>query len=271
MVPFADVPKPVGIAALPTDHRGVVISAHVPRAGGVPRIADVDQDRLFILAVERRCTLCGWAFEADERFWYIAWPEPLRLMKESGWTGWDISPEGGAHEECLVYAAIVCPFLTTPAYIRRTDQRAAGTLIHERGSTRPPPTLAGAPNMEVRPSGNAEEPFNILMGGGQFALHQYTEGSELLPVLHERLASQARTPTRADLEIGRLMAEGSEAEISVRAKQTWVVVAAGEGVRLPQLGRNDLCSCGAHAKFKNCCLPRYNAARSAARGRAPFR
>lgn len=257
MTAGVDVPKPPGIGALPTDHRGVVIAAHVPRRGGVPRITDVDPDRLLVLATAGHCTLCAWTFKADEQFWYIVWPNEVKLIEGSGRTHWGISTEGAAHEECLLYAAIVCPFLTTPGYVRHTDQRAGRVVVHERGSARPAPTLAGAPEMKVQLSSDPSAPFDVWIGGGPHTLCRYTQGSELLPILQERANSRGRTPTYADLELAQLMAEGSDAEIKVRAKQAWMVVAAREGHPRPPLGRNEPCSCGAAAKFKNCCLRRY--------------
>lgn len=261
MIDNLEVPKPPGIAALPTDERGVVIAAHVPRPGGAPRITEVDPGRLLILAVERRCSLCAWEFQPGERFWYVTWPQYLQQIQESGWKHWDVSLEGGAHEECLLYAAIVCPFLATPNYARRTNQRAGRTVVFERGTTRAAPTLAGAPKMEVSPPEAPDASYVVVLGGGPLALRHYNEGSELLPALREQLLNKTRTPTSGDLTAAQLMAEGTKAEIGVRVQHAWVVLAGREGLPPPPLGRNERCSCGLEAKFKHCCLPRYHAAR----------
>lgn len=96
MIDNLEVPKPPGIAALPTDERGVVIAAHVPRPSDVPRITEVDPNRPLVLAVERRCSLCAREFQPGEPFWYVTWPQYLQQIQESGCQHWDVSLEGGA-------------------------------------------------------------------------------------------------------------------------------------------------------------------------------
>lgn len=98
MIDNLEVPKPPGIAALPTGERGVVIAAHVPRPSGVPRITEVDPNRPLVLAVERRCGLCAREFQPGERFWYVTWPQTSsRYRSPAGSTGTSLWK--AAHEE----------------------------------------------------------------------------------------------------------------------------------------------------------------------------
>src|SRR5437016_6199276 len=119
------VQEPPGVASLPHDQRGIPIPAHVGRPAGQPiRITDFDQRRLFLITAERRCTICAWKIPHDELCWYFTWPPAVAQNRSSGWLMWDTSAlEGFGHEECMLYSALVCPFLSDRDYERRTVQR----------------------------------------------------------------------------------------------------------------------------------------------------
>ena len=256
----ANPPKPPSIADLPHDGRGVPLPIHVPRLPGkAPRITDVDSTRLLILSVERRCTICGWSIGQSERCWYVTLENSLREIGSTGWTLWDPSPEGTAHEECLLYAAVVCPWLATPNYQRRTDQRGAGrSLIEPKGTVRPPVLLAGAPDVVVVFDAREGEPYSVLLGGGEPEVVRYTYGAELIPRLVETLAGRARVPDAADLDLVKLLTQEDGPALKQRFTQDTVVAAARQGLPFsPPAGRNDLCMCGSGRKLKRCCQTRY--------------
>lgn len=243
---------------LPKDDRGIHIPVHVRRNGGKARFTDVDIMRLMLIACEKRCTICGWQFQPDERFWYIGWEPELERMRKLNWTPWQTADEGVAHEECILYSAAVCPYLNTPDYARRTDHRRAdGSVVTPKGTIRPKPVPAGMPVVMVQ-TGNPQTPFQLAAGGGEPDLRPFDNPEQLNAMLSDAIASADRQPDRADVEFATFMAERTKHEISVRAMQAFVVMTASQGEPLPKLGRNAPCTCGSGTKAKHCCIPRHN-------------
>lgn len=263
----AAVPEPAPIRSLPHDHRGVPIAAHVGRPPAQPvRIAEFDQRRLFLLTAERRCTICGWRVQRDELCWYFSWPPAIEHNRRAGWTLWDPTLEGAGHEECMVYSAVACPFLSAPEYERRTVQRRSDEVITEKGTERGDLVLAGAPEMVI--GVRADSTMSVLVGGGIPQVVPFVMGAELRPRLAALIEAGDRDPGADDREFAELFARSDyEADIDGRQRRLMVELAAESGT-LPtsRIGRNRPCLCESGAKFKHCCLPSVEAAtkRSAA-------
>ncbi|HEY3528773.1 MAG TPA: hypothetical protein VGK78_06445 [Nocardioides sp.] len=127
---------PPAIAARPRDARGYPVLAITPWRGGVPDFAVTSPARILVCAVERRCSICGlplgkgpvWRVVAADEAAVIA-AEPGHVENAAG----TVEPPG--HRSCMLYAAVVCPWLARPNARRRLDAEGAGLHV-PRGEAR---------------------------------------------------------------------------------------------------------------------------------------
>jgi hypothetical protein len=130
------VPMPAAIAALPRDPRGFPVLAITPWRDGVPDFAVTSPARILVCAVERRCSICGlglgkgpvWRVVGAEEAAAIA-AEPRSFENVAS----TLEPPG--HRLCMLYAAVVCPWLARPNARRGLDADVVG-LQMTRGEAR---------------------------------------------------------------------------------------------------------------------------------------
>ncbi|WP_037911222.1 hypothetical protein [Actinacidiphila yeochonensis] len=115
---FDAVPRPDAVGARPRDARGYPVPAITPWVGEEPRFALTDHGRSAECARERLCSVCGtlmprgpvWrvvgATEAGAVGAALAAGLPYRNMAPTS--------EGPGHRACMLYAAMVCPYLARP-------------------------------------------------------------------------------------------------------------------------------------------------------------
>lgn len=256
----SDVPEPAGVAALPHDHRHFPLPVHVGRPPGVAvRISEADIRRLVIITHERRCTICGWKVGKRERCWYVSHGPAIATNRRSRWTMWDPSLEGAGHKECLLYSAIVCPFLAIPGYRRRTDQRVGVDVVVPRGTQRGEWVLAGG--VEMRVGFKQDRTVTIFIGSGEPELIPYEKGADLLLLLEGAIAEARREPKVSDMEFADWMTSEDTDLIEVRHVQALIETGVTEGLGLPAaVGRDDPCLCGSGRSWRSCCEPRARAA-----------
>jgi len=115
------VPVPRHLAHLPRDHRGYPVLATIPRPAGLPDFVGLSDRRKLTLAAFDLCALCALPFTDDDLRWQVAFAEPgegpladrLRVQRHPSLDS-DVFVEAPLHEICALYAAQVCPFVSSP-------------------------------------------------------------------------------------------------------------------------------------------------------------
>ncbi len=134
-----DVPTPVAVAARPRDARGYPVPAITPWADGQPQFASTGVARTFLCAIERRCSICGTEMPAGPVWRVIGGAEAdaIATVLASGQSYRNQAPtaEAPGHRSCMLYAAVVCPYLARPNARRGTSASAPG-LVVDRGTSR---------------------------------------------------------------------------------------------------------------------------------------
>ncbi|TNC19421.1 hypothetical protein [Amycolatopsis alkalitolerans] len=114
----ASIRKPARLAHLRVDPRGYPIIATVDQAPGHVDFGSLSEKRKLALATFDLCAVCGLPFAAELR-WQVSFEESSAKSKSF------ISNEAPVHEVCGLYAAQVCPFVSSP-YARLGDQIRKG-------------------------------------------------------------------------------------------------------------------------------------------------
>jgi hypothetical protein len=135
---LADVPMPATVAARPRDARGYPVPAITPWQDGVPVFATNGVARAFLCAVEHRCSVCGTTM--DGPVWrVVGGTEAAAIATElaAGRPYRNHAPTGEApgHRSCMLYAAVVCPYLARPNARRGQAANVLG-LTATRGDAR---------------------------------------------------------------------------------------------------------------------------------------
>ncbi|MGA8248762.1 MAG: hypothetical protein WB797_17780, partial [Nocardioides sp.] len=121
------VPMPPAVAARPRDERGFPVLAITPWRDGAPDFAVTSPARILVCAVERRCSICGlglgkgpvWrVVSADEAVAMATHPVDFENLAST------VEPPG--HRLCMLYAAVVCPWLARPNARRRLEAEVPG-------------------------------------------------------------------------------------------------------------------------------------------------
>ncbi|KJS52496.1 hypothetical protein VM98_31050 [Streptomyces rubellomurinus subsp. indigoferus] len=138
-----DIAIPQRLGHLSRDPRGYPVIATVERNGDGVDFGSIDEHRKLVLATFDWCAVCGLPFR-DEARWQFVLHMPAGRSIDAIWSG-----EAPVHEICGVYAAQVCPFLSSPGARLGDDDR--------RGQRRPAKVLAAGyaatDAVDIRPSG----------------------------------------------------------------------------------------------------------------------
>jgi hypothetical protein len=130
---------PAAVAARPRDARGYPVPAITPWEDGEPRFAATGVARTYLCAVERRCSICGNPIEPGP-VWRVVGGSEADAIDEALAAGLEYrnaaaTVEAPGHRACMLYAAIVCPYLARPTARRGEAAEAADLTVH-RGSSR---------------------------------------------------------------------------------------------------------------------------------------
>jgi hypothetical protein len=130
------VPMPAAVAARPRDARGFPVLAITPWRDGVPEFAVTSPSRILVCAVERRCSICGLGLGKGPVWRVVAADEAVAIAANpAGFDNLASTVEPPGHRLCMLYAAVVCPWLARPNARRRLDAEVAGARI-PRGAAR---------------------------------------------------------------------------------------------------------------------------------------
>ena len=120
-----EIPMPSAVAARPRDARGYPVLAITPWSDGTPDFAITSTARILVCAVERRCSICGTRM-AKGPVWRVVAAEEAAAIAGVLDTGdayansaQTVEPPG--HRGCMLYAAMVCPYLARPSGRRGND------------------------------------------------------------------------------------------------------------------------------------------------------
>lgn len=130
---LADVPMPPAIAARPRDARGYPVPAITPWTDGLPQFGVTSVERTFLCAVDRRCSICATVLPPGP-VWRVvgeAEAEAIATAIASGRSFRNTAPtaEAPGHRVCMLYAAMVCPYLSRPTARRGAPGAAPGIEI----------------------------------------------------------------------------------------------------------------------------------------------
>jgi hypothetical protein len=256
-MPEGGAGEPASFAGLQHDPRGLPIPIHVGRPPNKPvDITSYDRSRLILITAQRRCTICGWKIPAEELCWYVSEPGSMAELGKPGKPKWDEAAEGVGHKECMLYAAVTCPWLSAgPDYKRKTPQRAGEVIVAARGTARGELVLVGLPRALIRIT--PANQFNVIVGGGNPEIVPFERGAELMPVLVELLGQPPREPDADDRAFVELLRTDDEiGDFEVLAGQTMLELTVQMGEPIRAMERNQHCPCRSGRKAKQCCLPR---------------
>ena len=151
------VPRPARAAQLETSPYGYPIMAAVDRLDGRAQFGTVSTSRLVTLATFDLCGVCGLPFGKELR-----WQVSTHIEAgENPADYWNAFSEPPLHKICLMYSALVCPFLRSPpARARDPESRVDADL----GSTLLAYGLADTVGVHFDPS-NSDYQLRFLQSG----------------------------------------------------------------------------------------------------------
>jgi hypothetical protein len=130
---------PAAVAARPRDERGYPVPAITPWEDGVPKFAATGTARTYLCAVERRCSICATPIEPGPVWRVVAGAEAdaIEAAHRAGQSYLNRAPtaEAPGHRACMLYAAVVCPYLARPT-ARRGEAVEAPGLSAVKGTSR---------------------------------------------------------------------------------------------------------------------------------------
>jgi hypothetical protein len=202
----ADVTPPARCGHLARDPRGYPIMATVPRTPGGADFGALSERRKLALATFDWCGVCGLPFGTEAR-WQVS---PTGASPELGHGPFGEAP---VHEVCALYAAQVCPHLSSPG-ARLGDALRKGQVreptVHATG-------FARTSSVEAFESGLQQGTFVLhFHHGGRVGSFAYARPDELAGRYHRLLATETIPPTSpAERELVRLFNEVSDADDTV--------------------------------------------------------
>jgi SEC-C motif len=117
------VPRPEHLDHLSDDERGYPVISTIGRDKGIADFGSINERRKLALATFDWCAVCGLPFDEAARWQML--PESALTLAGGQLEGNVYFNEAPVHEICIVYAAHVCPHLSSPSH-RMGDQYRAG-------------------------------------------------------------------------------------------------------------------------------------------------
>ena len=190
----AEVSRPAAVAARPRDERGYPVPAVTPWPGGRPGFARQSTPRTLVCLAERRCVVCGTEVPPGPVYRPVDGEaaELIAVALRFGKFYRNVAPsiEGAGHRSCMIYSAIVCPYLASPGARRKFDVKV-GPEIVPRGDPRgSAAAVAGYDGYSREVSAQGME----ILYGQPAELFSYANGADLLAELR---AAQQRWPGRS--------------------------------------------------------------------------
>jgi hypothetical protein len=111
-MPVGNVTPPPWIADLPTDARGFHAPAEAGWEAGEPILSKFDNNRTVALALRRACAVCGYSMPKGTLVYRgFGLGDALHIREFERERSHDDA--GPLHHSCMLYSAIVCPYLRT--------------------------------------------------------------------------------------------------------------------------------------------------------------
>ncbi|HEX6873084.1 MAG TPA: hypothetical protein VF163_18455 [Micromonosporaceae bacterium] len=201
-----EVPMPRAVAARPRDPRGYPVPAITPWADGAPVFAATGIARTYLCAVERRCSICGTTMAPGPVWRVVAGPEAdaieAALAAGQQYRNLAATAEAPGHRACMLYAAVVCPYLARPN-ARRGQAGDAHAMTATRGDRRGAGgAVAGFEEVDFR---LGEHVLFRFAGLCEFRRHEV--GLEQLDALTEAVQAEAVRAEAVRAEAGSAATE----------------------------------------------------------------
>jgi len=183
---------PAAVAARPRDVRGYPVPAITPWDSGSPVFAATGTARTYLCAVERRCSICALPM-APGPVWRVVAGEEAAAIADALASGHEYrnlaaTAEAPGHRACMLYAAVVCPYLARPQARRGSEATAIG-LAAAKGSRRGDGgAVASFGQLQWRHVPGTGMLFRFA-GLTEFLPH--VEGADQLPALAAAVAAEA--------------------------------------------------------------------------------
>lgn len=181
---LADVPMPPAVAARPRDARGYPVPAITPWVDGQPRFGVTSVERTFLCAIERRCSICAITIPPGP-VWRVVGPAEAQAMAAAlagGRAFHNDAPtaEAPGHRLCMLYAAMVCPWLSQPTARRGTPGAAPGIEVAKGARRGSGGAVAGFQSYDFS---FTETDGVVFRFAGLVDFRPHERGSEHLPAL----------------------------------------------------------------------------------------
>ena len=130
---------PAVVAARPRDVRGYPVPAITPWPDGTPAFAHQSAFRTMICLAQRRCTVCGTKMPSGPVYRTVDGEsaELIAVALSAGKLLINMMPafEGPGHRACMIYSAVLCPYLASPGARRlpRSSRRTRQRLLRGLG------------------------------------------------------------------------------------------------------------------------------------------
>ncbi|MFK0244508.1 hypothetical protein ACIQUM_07405 [Amycolatopsis azurea] len=190
------VPVPEAVATRPRDRRGVHVPAITHWSDGVPQWAVSSGCRQVLCAVQRRCSVCGRRMREGEAEWHAVGRSTARrvayVLRRAGEFAQPIvTREVPGHEVCMLYSAIVCPFLSSPGGRRRHDGDGLAADVRAGDLRGEESALAGFAPYRLRWRPDRPDLVFTLQLTEPRGLYRYRTGDELIERYQELLAADS--------------------------------------------------------------------------------
>lgn len=184
---------PAAVAARPRDERGYPVLAITPWSDGTADFAVTSAARILVCAVERRCSICGTPLGKGPVWRVVAAQEAVAIAEAVGAgiayanSAQTVEPPG--HHACMLYAAIVCPYLARPSGRRGLDASVPSADFQRGEAHGSEGGLTGAVVAFDTYEFQAAEPVRFRFTGLRSFL-PYTLGDEHVAALRDAIAAQ---------------------------------------------------------------------------------
>ena len=188
-----DVPMSAAVAARPRDERGYPVPAVTPWPDGRPEFARQSTPRTLVCMAERRCVVCGTKVPPGPVYRPVDGEaaELIAVALKLGKFYRNVAPsiEGAGHRSCMIYSAIVCPYLASPGARRKFDVKV-GTEVVPRGDPRGfSAAVVGYDGYSCEVSAQGME----ILYGQPVELLNYANGADLLAELRAEITQEQGT------------------------------------------------------------------------------
>jgi hypothetical protein len=183
---------PPAVAARPRDARGYPVPAITPWADGAPRFGVTSVARTLLCAIERRCSICATVMPSGP-VWRVVGGAEAQAMATAvaagrAWRNAAPTAEAPGHRACMLYASLVCPWLSQPTARRGTTGGAAGIEVARGARRGSDGAVVGCRSYDFTFTDFDGVLFRF---DGLVELLPYERGADLLPVLRSALAAGA--------------------------------------------------------------------------------